>query len=104
MRLNRIIAIPAIASLALVAGCNDKPSSSAASPTSDSASASVSAPASASPSASSSTCPTDGNTRAFAKTRFVMDLGVAAGTFHRYIYKQRPRLPGLQATRNREFP
>ena len=31
-------------------------------------------------------CPTQ-NTRAFAKTRLVADLGLAAGTFHRYIYK-----------------
>lgn len=33
-----------------------------------------------------STCPTQ-NTRAFAKTRLVADLGLTAGTFHRYIYK-----------------
>ncbi len=33
-----------------------------------------------------SSCPTQ-NTRAFAKTRLVADLGLTAGTFHRYIYK-----------------
>ncbi len=31
-------------------------------------------------------CPTS-NTRAFAKTRLVADLGIIAGTFHRYLYK-----------------
>ena len=31
-------------------------------------------------------CPTS-NTRAFAKTRLVADLGIVAGTFHRYLYK-----------------
>lgn len=36
--------------------------------------------------ATPTTCPTE-NTRAFAKTRLVADLGLAAGTFHRYIYK-----------------
>ena len=29
-------------------------------------------------------CPTE-NTRSFAKTRFVADIGLVAGTFHRYI-------------------
>lgn len=31
-------------------------------------------------------CPTE-NTRSFAKTRFVADIGLAAGTFRRYILK-----------------
>ncbi len=31
-------------------------------------------------------CPTS-TTRSFAKTRFVADLGFAAGSFHRWIYK-----------------
>lgn len=33
-----------------------------------------------------SECPTS-NTKAFAKTRFVTDAGLAFGAFHRYIYK-----------------
>lgn len=33
------------------------------------------------------TCPTDGNSRAFAKTRFALHAGLALGAFHRYIYK-----------------
>jgi hypothetical protein len=32
------------------------------------------------------TCPSD-NTKAFAKTRFVADLGIIFGTFHHFIYK-----------------
>lgn len=31
-------------------------------------------------------CPTS-NTRAFAKTRFVTDIGLTVGTFHRWIWK-----------------
>lgn len=34
----------------------------------------------------SSSCPTDDNTKAFAKTRFVADLGLAAGSFKHWIY------------------
>lgn len=92
MRVSRVIAVPAIASLALVAGCNgSKSASSSSSAASNAASTTSSAAASpsdgASASASSSTdCPTS-NTRSFAKTRFVADVGLAAGSFHRYIYK-----------------
>ncbi|WP_193318860.1 hypothetical protein [Nonomuraea phyllanthi] len=32
-------------------------------------------------------CPTAGNTRRFAKTRFALHAGLALGAFHRYIYK-----------------
>lgn len=32
------------------------------------------------------TCPTS-NTKSFAKTKFVYNIGLIAGTFHRYIYK-----------------
>lgn len=32
-------------------------------------------------------CPTAGNERAFAKTRFAVHAGLALGAFHRYIYK-----------------
>lgn len=37
-------------------------------------------------SAAAGDCPTS-NTVSFAKTKFVAHLGLAAGTFHRYIYK-----------------
>ncbi len=32
-------------------------------------------------------CPTEGNTKKFAKTRFALHAGLALGAFHRYIYK-----------------
>jgi hypothetical protein len=49
--------------------------------------ASVSASAAAmSPTAGASSCPTAA-TKKFAKTRFVADLGLAFGAFHRYILK-----------------
>ncbi|MFF0577462.1 hypothetical protein ACFY19_10420 [Streptosporangium saharense] len=34
-----------------------------------------------------SACPTTGNTKRFAKTRFALHAGLALGAFHRYIYK-----------------
>lgn len=34
-----------------------------------------------------SPCPTAGNTKRFAKTRFALHAGLALGAFHRYIYK-----------------
>ncbi|MEU1731292.1 hypothetical protein [Streptosporangium sp. NPDC020145] len=34
-----------------------------------------------------SPCPTTGNTKRFAKTRFALHAGLALGAFHRYIYK-----------------
>ncbi len=35
----------------------------------------------------SGACPTSGNTKAFAKTRFALHSGLALGAFHRYVYK-----------------
>lgn len=65
-----------VAAATMLTGCGKKDSSSST------------AVASASTSAVDTVaeCPTS-NTRAFAKTRFVTDVGLAAGTFHRYIYK-----------------
>ncbi|NJP22859.1 hypothetical protein FLW53_01280 [Microbispora sp. SCL1-1] len=34
-----------------------------------------------------SPCPTGGNVKKFAKTRFALHAGLALGAFHRYIYK-----------------
>ncbi|MGW5260131.1 hypothetical protein ACWEQG_04100 [Microbispora sp. NPDC004025] len=34
-----------------------------------------------------SPCPTGGNAKRFAKTRFALHAGLALGAFHRYIYK-----------------
>jgi len=38
------------------------------------------------PSTSAGGCPTS-NTKSFAKSKFVLHVGLAAGTFHRYLYK-----------------
>ncbi len=61
-------------------------------PSGSTAASSTSAPASAgasstiSAAAANGGCPTS-NTTPFAKTKFVLHVGLAAGTFHRYIYK-----------------
>lgn len=78
-------------SAAASAGSNASSSASgAASSATGSGEASSSGDASSSSSASSSgkaiDCPTD-NTRKFAKTRFATDIGLTAGTFHRYLWK-----------------
>lgn len=46
----------------------------------------ASSSASSSSSAKPIDCPTE-NTRKFAKTRFATDIGLTAGTFHRYLWK-----------------
>ncbi len=38
------------------------------------------------PTTSAGGCPTS-NTKSFAKSKFVLHVGLAAGTFHRYLYK-----------------
>ena len=94
--LPRIVAVPALLSLALVAGCNNGSSSassnSASGASSNAATTSNSAPATAGATSSGTAtdaaakCPTS-NTRSFAKTRFVTDIGLTVGTFHRWIWK-----------------
>ncbi|MEV7007822.1 hypothetical protein [Streptosporangium sp. NPDC051022] len=43
--------------------------------------------ATASPGETPAPCPTEGNAKRFAKTRFALHAGLALGAFHRYIYK-----------------
>ncbi|EWT06037.1 MULTISPECIES: hypothetical protein [Intrasporangiaceae] len=89
------LCLPLVAASVTLAGCGPKATTTPASP----AVGASSAPASAAPPGSSTSgsapatgtdtasgCPTS-NTRAFAKTRLVADLGIVAGTFHRYLYK-----------------
>lgn len=85
MQIARVALVPVLAATVALAGCGASSSGSSSSATSPS---SVSSPASGSTSAgtAASACPTS-NTRSFAKTRFVGDVGAAAGLFHRYIYK-----------------
>lgn len=87
-----LIAVPVISASLLLTGCGGTTktaSTVAASVPSGASSATASATASAATSAASSAasaCPTD-NTQAFAKTRFVTNVGLAAGTFYQWIYK-----------------
>ena len=72
----------------LVSACHSgsTAASSTSAPASVSASASASASSTISAAAADGGCPTS-NTTTFAKTKFVLHVGLAAGTFHRYIYK-----------------
>lgn len=89
-RVAKASVVPALAATIALTGCgsSDKSGSAASTTTSTSTAVSTtSATGTAVSSASSSTqCPTS-NTRSFAKTRFVGDVGLVAGSFHRYIYK-----------------
>lgn len=79
---HALVALAAATTLILT-GCGPQSSGTAAGSSSPTVSMSQS-PSSAA--TAPATCPTQ-NTRAFAKTRLVADLALAAGTFHRYIYK-----------------
>ena len=71
--------------IGLVSGCKSSSKSSgggSSTPTTASSTDTVSGSAQA----AGSTCPSS-NTTSFAKTKFVLHVGLAAGTFHRYIYK-----------------
>lgn len=77
--------VPLVAATIALSGCGAKtPSSAGGAPTATTAPGSSSA-TSAGASAGPGGCPTT-NTRSFAKTRFVADVGLAAGTFHHWIY------------------
>lgn len=98
MRIQRFTAVPAalVVTGSLLAGCGGNATKGAASSSSNDATSSSASGTSASSgggtsaSATTSSAPIDcpsTNTRKFAKTRFVTDVGLVAGTFHRYIYK-----------------
>ncbi|MCK9921057.1 hypothetical protein MXD61_03895 [Frankia sp. AgPm24] len=80
MRNARCLAAVTASLLALVllVGCGPKSSSSVTG---------SSATSTSSDAEFNSACPTNGNTKAFAKTRFALHSGLALGAFHRYIYK-----------------
>ena len=90
----RLAAGPAILCVGLLAACGPSSNSAASSSTgatssTSAGSSSTSSPAGGSPSsvsAATASCPRS-NTRSFAKTRFATDVGLAAGTFHRYLWK-----------------
>lgn len=88
-RTAALVAIPVLAGTMSLSACGGNDSSSGSTSAAGSATATTSSTAGATGTATdaAASCPTDGNTRAFAKTRFVADIGLAAGTFHRWIYK-----------------
>ncbi len=83
--------VPLVAASVTLTACGPSKGTSASAPLAPAATATSSSTATTSAAAVSGTdtasgCPTS-NTRAFAKTRLVADLGIIAGTFHRYVYK-----------------
>ncbi len=85
------VAALALVSAVSLAGCGPKAGTAAdtmstSSTSSSAAGTTATSGATGTGTASASPCPTE-NTRSFAKTRFVADVGLAAGSFHRYIYK-----------------
>jgi len=95
LRLAAPVLAPVCASVLALSACGGGTSTTAgtsttsaaagASPSASAASSSA-ATGTATPTSAPADCPTEA-TRTFAKTRFVADVGLAAGTFHRWIYK-----------------
>lgn len=86
-----LIAVPVLSASLLLTGCggSTKTASTVAASVPSAAASSTPTPsavASASSTGAASSCPTD-NTQTFAKTRFVTNVGLAAGTFYQWIYK-----------------
>lgn len=89
-RVAKASVVPALAATIALTGCGNSTkagsaASSAMSTTTATSTTGATGTASSATSAASQ-CPTS-NTRSFAKTRFVGDVGLVAGSFHRYIYK-----------------
>ena len=79
MRRFRALTTIVVCLAVLLAGCNKHSTTSQSSTNQPSATTSVAV------AAAGGECPTS-NTTAFAKTKFVLHTGLAAGTFHRYVY------------------
>ena len=77
--------IPVVATAIALMGCGAKATSAGGDAATSTTVASSSPATSAAASSTPGACPTS-NTRSFAKTRFVADVGLAAGTFHHWIY------------------
>ncbi len=73
-----------VLSAVLLGACGPKTSSGNAAPTGVTASSSAGVDTDTD---YNGACPTAGNSRAFAKTRFALHAGLGLGAFHRYIYK-----------------
>lgn len=79
-RIRSALLLPLVAALVLLSGCGGDDTTTAGGPT-----VSGAPTASSSDGSAAAACPTE-NTRTFAKTRFVADLGGAAFLTKRYVY------------------
>ena len=84
-RLHLMVLTAVIGMLVLV-GCGKASTATPVAPAAAAAGAGAAGSAMAMPSTTAGGCPTS-NTTTFAKTKFVLHVGLAAGTFHRYLYK-----------------
>lgn len=92
MRNFKMLTLTLVMGMVVLVGCgkSSTPATAAANVTSSVAAAAGAAAGGAGSSAGGgsggTTCPTS-NTTNFAKSKFVLHVGLAAGTFHRYLYK-----------------
>ena len=78
-RTTLALALPLTLSAALLTGCGSSQNTATSTAT-------TSAVVGSSTTNAASSCPTD-NTQAFPKVRFVTNLGLAGGAFHRWVWK-----------------
>ncbi|WP_427893171.1 hypothetical protein ACQHIV_09835 [Kribbella sp. GL6] len=89
MRRSVLTTVPLLLIALLLGGCGGSTKNNSSASTTPSASTSEPAAGStpsASTTAAADTCPAS-NTKSFAKTKFVAHVGLAAGSFHRWIWK-----------------
>ncbi|MEU6413453.1 hypothetical protein [Microbispora sp. NPDC046933] len=81
------LAAAAVLTMALLVGCGGGTTTAPASRGAAAAGPAALVTPTATESEYNSPCPTGGNAKRFAKTRFALHAGLALGAFHRYIYK-----------------
>lgn len=84
-RTRAALLLPLLLAAAVLVGCGGDDTTTGTAPAASGASGASGAPGGTSSAAPGTACPSE-NTRAFAKTRFVADLGGAAFLTKRYIY------------------
>ncbi|GAA3093924.1 hypothetical protein JOF29_003973 [Kribbella aluminosa] len=89
MRRSVLTTVPLLLIALLLGGCGGKTNNNSSAGTTPSTGTSASQPTAGSTApttAAADTCPAS-NTKSFAKTKFVAHVGLAAGSFHRWIWK-----------------
>ncbi|MEU6425321.1 hypothetical protein ABZ860_05435 [Microbispora sp. NPDC046973] len=81
------LAAAAVLAMALLVGCGGRTATAPASGGAAAAGPAALVTPTAAETEYNSPCPTGGNAKRFAKTRFALHAGLALGAFHRYIYK-----------------